>query len=99
MDECLRKEEVKKMRYENNDEKRFWSDEERRILKARFESGYGISEIAVELGRSEGAVYQQMKAMGLYPDVKKRVHLKKIICDEECLCNVCNKLDACKYRK
>ena len=70
MDECLRKEEVKKMRYENNDEKRFLSDEEIRIIKVRFEDGYGISEIAVELGRSEGAVYQQMKAMGLYPDVK-----------------------------
>ena len=99
MDEYLIKEAVKKMRFNMVDEKRLWSDEERRILKVRFENGYGISEIVVELGRSEGAVYQQIKAMGLYPDVKKRVHLKKIICDEECLCNVCNKLDVCKYMK
>ena len=44
----------------------FWRDDEKRTVKMMFEEGYGISEIAFAVGRSEPAVMQQIEKMDLY---------------------------------
>ena len=37
----------------------YWRDDEKNRLRILFDSGVGITEIALELGRSELAVYPQ----------------------------------------
>ena len=44
----------------------FWSDDDKDRLKFLFNTGYGITEIALRLERSEPAVYQQIQKMSLY---------------------------------
>lgn len=44
----------------------YWTDDEKNRLKTLFDSGVGITEIALELGRTEPAVYQQIEKMDLY---------------------------------
>ena len=39
----------------------YWTDYEKKRLRVRFDSGIGITEIALELGRTEPAVYQQIE--------------------------------------
>lgn len=58
--------------------KEYWSDHEREELKRLYESGVGISEIALLLQRSENAVVQQLVAMGLLtPPGKQRAKTPK----------------------
>lgn len=53
--------------------KEYWSESERTELKRRYLAGDGISEIALNLQRSENAVIQQLIAMGLLtPPGKQR---------------------------
>ncbi len=42
----------------------YWTDYEKKRLRVRFDSGIGITEIALELGRTEPAVYQQIEKNG-----------------------------------
>lgn len=44
----------------------YWSDEDRRKLSDRFYAGASYNEIALELGRTEPAVQQQIEQMQLY---------------------------------
>jgi len=44
----------------------FWSDDDNDRLRFLFNTGYGITEIALRLERSEPAVYQQIQKMALY---------------------------------
>ena len=44
----------------------YWEEDEKEKLKHLFYSGVGISEIAVELQRTEPAVFQQIEKMDLY---------------------------------
>lgn len=39
----------------------YWTDDEKNRLRILFDSGVGITEIALELGRTEPAVYQQIE--------------------------------------
>ena len=39
----------------------YWTDDEKNRLRILFDSGAGITEIALELGRTEPAVYQQIE--------------------------------------
>ena len=44
----------------------YWTDDEKNRLNTLFDSVVGITEIALELGRTEPAVYQQFEKMVLY---------------------------------
>ena len=39
----------------------YWTDDEKNRLRILFDSGVGITEIALELGRTEPAVYQRSR--------------------------------------
>ena len=43
----------------------YWTDEERAELERLYREGKGLSEMSLLLQRSEGAIYQQLIAMGL----------------------------------
>ena len=67
--------------------KEYWSDREREQLRHLYESGVGISEIALLLQRSENAVIQQLITMKLLvPDCNKRARKKK---RNKCKCPLC----------
>lgn len=68
----------------------YWTDEERETLRFRFQSGTPYNEIAIELERSETAIYQQVEQLQLY--VKNtRAPRKRCPTPQEpvCLCSVC----------
>lgn len=68
----------------------YWTKADREILKSRFLAGYPMCEIAIELERSEPAVYQQAEQMQLFVK-KSRVPKKSCPAAQEpvCLCSVC----------
>ena len=66
-----------------------WHDDEKFKVKFMFEEGYGISEIAMEVQRTEHAVMQQIEKMDLYQralNPKRRKLSAKV---PVCLCKVC----------
>lgn len=68
----------------------YWTETDREILKSRFLAGHPMCEIAIELERSETAVYQQAEQMQLF--VKKSRAPKKSCPAAQapvCLCSVC----------
>ena len=68
----------------------YWSDEERGFLQSLFDSGTGITAIAIILQRTELAVIQQAQLMDLFtPPHKKRKYRPR---QPKCLCCNC-KLD------
>lgn len=68
----------------------YWSDEERHCLQSLFDSGTGITAIAILLQRTELAVIMQANQMGLFtPPSKKRNYRPR---PPRCLCPNC-KLD------
>lgn len=68
----------------------YWSDEERNRLQMLFDSGTGITAIALLLQRTELAVIQQAVQMDLFtPPHKKRTYRPRV---PHCLCRNC-KLD------
>lgn len=66
----------------------YWSDNEREQLTELFVEGVGISEMAIELQRTEPAVFQQIEKMDLYgrKDHPKRRKYKPRC---GCLCSNC----------
>ena len=44
----------------------YWTDDEKNRLRILFDNGVGITEIALELGQTEPAVYQQIEKLDLY---------------------------------
>lgn len=65
----------------------YWSPEERDELRLLYESGVGISQIALQLQRSEQAVVQQLIAMDLFtPTGNTRNRSSKT---PQCLCSKC----------
>lgn len=74
----------------------FWTEDEVRQLTVMFESGTGISEIAIQLERSEISVYQQLEKRGfLSAQSKSRNRNKKERPIPGCLCPFCGN-DSCK---
>ena len=68
----------------------YWSDEDRQKLSDRFFAGVSYNEIALELGRTEPAVQQQIEQMQLY--VKSTRAPRKrcpAVQAPKCLCSVC----------
>lgn len=66
-----------------------WSNEDSQSLGTFYDMGFGITEMAVILQRSERAIYQQLVLMGAFQSPVKRTYLPK---EQKCLCESC-KLD------
>ena len=78
----------------------YWSEEDSALLRQLYAEGVGISEIALQLGRSEGAVCQQLTKMGLLtPQGRHRTRKKEADETTEwpdgCLCPHCS-VKACQ---
>lgn len=74
--------------------KDFWTADDRKYAYRKYLSGEGISEIALDLQRDEGAIVQQLTAMKLMtPPGKHRKHKPK---PPRCQCP-CAMERKCKY--
>lgn len=67
-----------------------WRDDEKRKVKIMFEEGYGISEIAIDVGRTEPAVMQQIEKMDLYQRALNPKRHKSPPKAPICLCDSCS---------
>ena len=77
----------------------YWTEDEVRQLTNMFESGIGISEITIQLNRSEISVYQQLEKRGfLSAQSKPRNRSKKKPPTTGCLCPFCGN-SSCKFRR
>ena len=78
----------------------YWTDDEKNQLRILFDSGVGITEIALELGRTEPAVYQQIEKMDLYGRKQNPQRQRNGKKPPECLCGRCGNDPAlCPLRK
>lgn len=69
----------------------YWTDDERRLVQIMFEDGRPVNEIALELQRTERAVYQQISSMSLYVTAPEKMRKHKSGPKEPvCLCSVCS---------
>lgn len=73
-----------------NREGEVWRDDEKRKVKIMFEEGYGISEIAIDVGRTEPAVMQQIEKMDLYQRSLNPKRHKSLPKAPVCLCDSCS---------
>ena len=78
----------------------YWSEEELQLLKRLYcEDGIDISDITLQLGRSELAVCQQLTKLGLLsPQGKPRARNKKPL-TAQCLCPLCQVSDCAHCEK
>ena len=78
----------------------YWTDDEKNRLRILFDSGAGITEIALELGRTEPAVYQQIEKLDLYGRKQNPQRQRNGKKPPECLCDRCGNDPAlCPLRK
>jgi hypothetical protein len=69
----------------------YWTDDERRRVQIMFEDGRPVNEIALELQRTERAVYQQISSMSLYVTAPEKMRKHRSGPKEPvCLCSVCS---------
>jgi len=74
----------------------YWTDEERTELERLYRGGKGLSEMSLLLQRSEGAIYQQLVAMGLMGALgKPRQRNPRPL---KCQCPKCLELQCPYYR-
>lgn len=66
---------------------RYWTGEERKKMEQMFIQGYGISEIALELNRSERATFQELQHQGCFPKIRRDYRKKNL--QSHCLCPEC----------
>ena len=77
----------------------YWTDDEMNRLRILFDSGVGITEIALELGRTEPAVYQQIEKLDLYGRKQNPQRQRNGKKPPECLCGRCgNDPPSCPLR-
>ena len=76
----------------------YWDVAEKEQLIRLFNNSIGITEIAVQLQRTEPAVIQQIEKLDLYKRKENPVRRRRSVKVPECLCNRCQ-LDqaACPY--
>ena len=67
--------------------KDYWSKENDKELKKRYNEGYGISEMALEMGRTENSISKRIKDLKL--DAKRYNTKSKKYRPAGCLCNKC----------
>ena len=98
-----KKEKIRAMRQKTAQlqrEGKFWSNGDRERLSKLFYKNKGITEIALDLERTEVAVMQQIQQMNLYGKVRNTYHRR----EEGCRCRncplrkQCQKKDDCPYR-
>lgn len=75
----------------------YWSNDEHEKLTRQYYSGVGISQIALELQRSELAVIQHLMTSKILTTPGRRRQKKRP--KPRCLCGDCLKNRDCKYRK
>ena len=69
----------------------YWTDDERHRVRIMFEEGVPVNEIALNLQRTERAVYQQISSMNLYVTAPEKMRKHKLGPKEPvCLCSVCS---------
>lgn len=77
----------------------YWTEDEKQQLAERFDAGEGITSIAIQLQRSETAIFQQCEKMDLF---KRKSYAKKKYekCLEQdgCLCSNCEHYEKCQNR-
>lgn len=74
----------------NERHREYWSDDEKDKLKEMFYAGTGITEMALELHRSEMAIVNQLNALSLFRSCRAPKRQKK-----ECLCPGCSHYAEC----
>lgn len=67
----------------------YWTEYEKEKLKNRFHEGAGITEIAIEMQRTEPAVIQQIEKMDLYQRKENPTRLRFSGKEPHCLCKDC----------
>lgn len=76
----------------------YWSEHDREKLQKMYEDGTDISEISIDLGRTEVSVYSQLLQMGLFaPQCRQRDRSKKPAV--RCLCPNCDCRSCPNYGK
>ncbi len=92
MNEDVFSDAVKSMRNRNSRLDRegdYWASDEKERLQKMFDSGVGLSEIAIRLQRTEPAVFQQAEKMDLY---HRKDHPRRRRCSKkpyQCPCPTC----------
>ena len=72
----------------------YWTEEERQQLQDLYSEGYGISEMAIIFNRNEGAIYNQIEAMGLSQKMRRK-RKKSTECKcSKCICEDCDRSPA-----
>lgn len=71
--------------------KEFWTEEEREELMNMFNTGIGITEMAIRFGWTEMAIVNQINAMNLYHRVRASRRKR-----EGCLCENCSLFQECQ---
>ena len=79
----------------------YWNKDEVQKVEQLFFDGVGMSEMTLQLGRNEVAVYQQLAKMGLLSgQCKPRHHNKRpALLSDDCLCSACSVPDCSSRRK
>ena len=67
----------------------YWTDEEKQKLVQKFMEGEGITAIALELQRSEPAIYQMIEKLDLYNRKSQPQRRKPLPKPPTCLCENC----------
>ena len=76
----------------------YWSEHDREKLQRMYKDGTDISEISIDLGRTEVSVYSQLLQMGLFaPQCRQRGRSKKPAV--RCLCPNCDCSSCPNYGK
>lgn len=67
----------------------YWTQEEREKLARLFDSGEGITDIAIQLQRTEPAVFQQIEKLDLYQRKENPSRRRNDSPPSSCLCDRC----------
>lgn len=68
----------------------YWSKEDREKLYQFFQDGCGISQIAIEMGRTERAIFNQLDRAGLLAPQSRPRSRRANQSGIQCLCPDCN---------
>lgn len=70
--------------------KDYWSDDDREMLKKKYQDGDGITELALIFRRTETAIFTQLYALGMF--ARSRAPRRK---EPDCLCPKCERYPDC----
>ena len=73
----------------------YWTDEEKQKLVQKFLEGEGITAIALELQRSEPAIFQMIEKLDLFNRKSQSQRRKSLSKPPACLCTNCRVDPAC----